>query len=475
MTTMNVLFMPHPPVAIPEVGGGKERAIAATLEGYKALANKVAHIRPSTIVVITPHGQSFSNGVSLLGVPDLQGDLSLFGVEGITLSKKLNIKLAHLIQLEWEAADDVSVLLDEKTAHSYGVSTAMDHGALVPLWFIESQYQNYALVHITTSGQGLLEHYKLGMGLKRAIDQSDETVVVLCSGDLSHALTNDGPYTYNPYGSEFDHRVVQAIKDKKPELLLSLDHQALENAAQCGLKSFLMGFGLMDGYDYASEVLSYEGPFGVGYLTGYLANDFTTICPSKLNAFEAERQSNFRHKTELEDDYVKIARRSIDFYIKTGRKLDVEGESDFQNLKSLAELRSIKAGSFVSIHKDGALRGCMGTIEGVTESLLDEIIYNAISACSKDPRFNPIEIEELMALDIKVDRLYEAELISDLNQLDVKKYGVIVEKGLKRGLLLPNLEGISTVEEQVRIAMEKARINTSEGVTYYRFEVERHG
>lgn len=138
------------------------------------------------------------------------------------------------------------------------------------------------------------------------------------------------------------------------------------------------------------------------------------------------------------------------------------------------EIRDRRAGAFVSIHKNGKLRGCIGTILPTKDSLAEEIITNAISASTQDPRFHPIVEEELPWIDVKVDVLGEPEQITGMDQLDVKKYGVIVTTGDKTGLLLPDLEGVDTVEEQVAIAFQKGGISTDEEVFLYRFEVVRH-
>ena len=133
-----------------------------------------------------------------------------------------------------------------------------------------------------------------------------------------------------------------------------------------------------------------------------------------------------------------------------------------------------RAGVFVSIKKEGQLRGCIGTIQAVRGSVAEEIIENAVSAASSDPRFSPIEPEELEKLTISVDVLGETQKIDSPDQLDVKRYGVVVTKGYRRGLLLPNLNGIDTVEEQIRIAKQKAGIREQEEVELERFEVIRH-
>ncbi len=174
------------------------------------------------------------------------------------------------------------------------------------------------------------------------------------------------------------------------------------------------------------------------------------------------------------DDYVMVATATIEKYVKTSRKLMLEEIEDQLSEETVYDMTHEKAGAFVSIHERGLLRGCIGTISPTADNLFEEIVYSAISACSSDPRFYPVREEELEGLELKVDRLYPAEPINDLMELDVIKYGVIVEKGRKRGLLLPNLEGVDTVDEQVSIAMSKAGISANEDVELYRFEVERH-
>ena len=134
----------------------------------------------------------------------------------------------------------------------------------------------------------------------------------------------------------------------------------------------------------------------------------------------------------------------------------------------------MRAGAFVSIHKFGKLRGCIGTIEPVTDCVADEIIRNAVSASTQDPRFDPITKEELEWLEINVDVLGKAEKISSVTQLDVRRYGVIVSAGYRRGLLLPDLDGVDTPAQQVSIALQKAGIREEEPYQMERFEVIRH-
>lgn len=164
--------------------------------------------------------------------------------------------------------------------------------------------------------------------------------------------------------------------------------------------------------------------------------------------------------------HVKLALSAIEAYVRHGKILQVP-----KNIPP--ELLNSRAGVFVSLKKDGQLRGCIGTIEPVCKCLAEEIIANAISAATRDPRFLPVEESELDELVCSVDVLEPAEECQ-LCDLDPKRYGVIVENGMRRGLLLPDLEGIDTVDEQVEIAKRKAFIGSNEPVKLYRFRVTRY-
>jgi AmmeMemoRadiSam system protein A len=167
------------------------------------------------------------------------------------------------------------------------------------------------------------------------------------------------------------------------------------------------------------------------------------------------------------DIYVELARQSLTSYIKDGKKLQMP-----ERLPE--ELMNRRAGAFVSLHKNGELRGCIGTIGPTTYCVAQEIINNAISASTRDPRFPAVKEDEIDQLEINVDVLGEAEPVASPDELDVKRYGVIVSNGMRRGLLLPDLDGVDTVEQQISIARQKAGIGPSEKIELQRFEVVRH-
>ncbi|GAI21931.1 unnamed protein product [marine sediment metagenome] len=172
-------------------------------------------------------------------------------------------------------------------------------------------------------------------------------------------------------------------------------------------------------------------------------------------------------KAKEESAYVRLARETIENYIKQGKIIT-------PSLGLPEEMINQKAGVFVSLKKNGNLRGCIGTFMPTQKNIAQEIIKNAISAAVDDPRFSSVNVSELEDLSISVDVLSVPEEVKDISRLDPKKYGVIVSSGYKKGLLLPDLEGVDTVEYQIDIAKRKAGIYSGEKVKLYRFEVKRY-
>lgn len=163
---------------------------------------------------------------------------------------------------------------------------------------------------------------------------------------------------------------------------------------------------------------------------------------------------------------VELAKDTVAKYVTEGKKPSPPSELT-------PEMRE-KAGVFVSIHKHGDLRGCIGTFEPQKRNVAEEIITNAISSATQDPRFDPVTPDELDDLDYSVDVLTSPEPVADAGALDPKKYGIIVEAGWRRGLLLPDLEGVDTVDYQIDICRQKGGVAPDEPVQLYRFEVKRY-
>ena len=459
-------LMPHPPILIPEIGKGAEKECQGLIDGLKEIADNVKALKPDTIIVITPHGPVFSDGIAIGYDTILKGDLGLFGYEEITCKKSNDVELVDKLIFESGKIEVPCLKLNDENASYFNISKALDHGVSVPLHFIDQVYRSYKLVHITYGLFSSPKLYEFGRVIQQVIEALDRKVVIIASGDMSHCLKSEGPYEFHPSGAVFDQEIRTILEEKDVLSAMFFDEKLQQNAGECGKRSIDMMLGSLDGYNFNSTVYGYDGPFGVGYLAmGFeeLVNDSTRLFTEKI---EKAYNNNQENRLSKESDFVKLARRAIEQYF------GLREEIFYDTLP--AEMFEAKAGTFVSLKKHGALRGCIGTIGPTEDHVALEVVANAIKAAFEDPRFPALEQDELSDLEITVDVLLAPEPITDISKLDVKKYGVIVTADYKRGLLLPNLEGIDTVEEQLRIAMQKGSITEDDDYTLERFEVARY-
>ena len=460
MSVTTAFIVPHPPLLIPEVGRGQEKRVENTVKAYEKAAAEIAAIAPETILVISPHSVMYQDYIHISPGESASGDFGQFGAPGVTLRAAYDRELVSGIEEAAQKQGIYAGTLGEK-------QKKLDHGTMIPLYFINQKYRDYKLVRISISGLGFRDHYAFGRCISSAVALLHRNVVVIASGDLSHRLKEEGPYSYAPEGPEFDREVVAAMQKADFLRFLQFDETFCESAGECGLRSFLIMAGIFDGKAVEAEFLSYEGPFGVGYaVCGFRAGGQDTSRKFE-ERFVTEQVKALAERKAGEDEYVKLARLSLETYIKEKKPLAVKPELP-------EDLLDHDAGVFVSLKKDGKLRGCIGTISPTTACVADEIIRNAISAGTGDPRFEPVIAEELPWLVYSVDVLGKAEPVASREELDPERYGVIVEKGRKRGLLLPALEGVKTVEQQLAIALKKAGIPLDEDYTIQRFEVVRH-
>ena len=461
-------IFPHPPIMVPEIGKGSQREAGATLAALEKAAGEIERLGPSTIVLTTPHGPVFQDFIHINIKQTLSGDLKRFNAPDVKLGFENNLQLAGSIMRIANTEGIPCGGLDELLVSKYKISDELDHGAMIPLYFIAKKYEHFKLLHISIAGLPFKDLYRFGSCISRAVElHSDESVVFIASGDLSHKLKEDGPYGFNKNGPEFDRRLLKNFSAPDPEALLQYDEDFLESAGECGMRSFIMMFGALDGRKIESSVYSYEGPFGVGYAVAEFKPGARLPGESLLEKLVRTEMESVEEQRSSEDPYVALARKALELYVANGTVIDLPDVLP-------AEMAKKRAGVFVSIKKSGKLRGCIGTIAPTRRNIAEEIIHNAISAGTQDPRFNPVEGEELDNLTYSVDVLGEAEAIASMEELDVGRYGVIVRAGRRSGLLLPDLEGVETPEKQVSIALQKAGIRPSEKYIMERFEVIRH-
>ena len=458
MSIIAAYMVPHPPMIIPQIGRGTEKQIQETIDAYRNVAREIASLKPETIIISSPHSVMYSDYFHISPGKNAAGDFSNFRARDVRFQETYDEELVTRICSLSDAEDFPAGTLGER-------DRTLDHGTMIPLYFIRQFYSDFQLVRLGLSGLPLVDHYAFGRIIQKAVEDLDRRVVFVASGDLSHKLQSYGPYGYAKEGPQYDARVMDVCSRAAFGELLDFDESFCEKAAECGHRSFVIMAGALDGRAVEAMQLSHQDVTGVGY--GICSFHPTGIDESRHFLEQNSSEPNNNASPASSDPCVQLARASLESYILSRKIIDVP-----QDLPE--DLTARRAGAFVSIHEHGQLRGCIGTISPARSNLAEEIIFNAISASTRDPRFPPIRKEELPFLEINVDVLGEPEDIESEDDLDVKRYGVIVTNGLRRGLLLPDLDGVETVQQQIAIAKQKAGIASYEKVSLQRFEVVRH-
>lgn len=461
MAVKGAVMVPHPPLIIPDVGRGQEKAIQATIDAYHEAAKKIASWQPDTVVVLSPHSIMYADYFHVSPGTGARGDFGQFRAPQVKIQVQYDTELVEALSQEAEAREIPAGTMGERDSR-------LDHATMIPLWFLNHYYTDYKTVRIGLSGLPLSQHYMLGQCIQKAAELCGRNIVVIGSGDLSHKLKEDGPYGFQKEGPEYDSRIMEVMGAAAFDQLFDFTEEFCDKAAECGHRSFVILAGTLDRLAVKAEKLSHEGTFGVGY--GVCTYEVEGRAPERnfLRQYEEKIAEEAKRRKESEDAYVRLARQTIEAYIGERKQISIPRDLP-------EEMYESRAGVFVSLKEEGRLRGCIGTITPVQKNIAEEIIANAISASTKDPRFHPVQPDELDKLVYSVDVLGTPEAITSPDELDVKRYGVIVTKGRKRGLLLPNLDGVDTVEDQITIAKQKAGISTyDDAVQLERFEVVRH-
>ena len=459
MSILAAYVVPHPPLIIPEVGRGEEKKIQLTINAYERAMKEAAELAPDTVIIASPHTVMYADYFHIAPGETASGSFAQFGAEGVAVTAHYDSVLAK--EVEMEAAE-----AGIEAGPVGGRNAALDHAVMIPLYFLQKHTRDFRLLRVGISGLSPLTHYNFGKCIAHAAETLGRRAVFIASGDLSHKLTPEGPYGFAPEGPRFDKACMKYLEEGDFLKLLRMERSIYEPAAECGLRSFWMMTGALDAKALKIKKLSYQGPFGVGY--GVVSCKVTRedVRRSFAERYEMLERRAREERRAAEDDYVQLARHAIETIVRTGKLPERP-----QGLPSeMAE----RAGVFVSLKKDGELRGCIGTFEPTAKNIAEEIMQNAASAALRDPRFPPVREDELDEIIYSVDVLTEPELVRGADELDARRYGVIVESRGRKGLLLPDLAGVDTAEEQLRIARKKGGIPEDAAIRIWRFEVTRH-
>ncbi len=445
---------PHPPILVPAIAGRRHEQVRQSVEAMKGLAAAIRELSPDTLVLISPHApvEPLAMGISVAG--SYRGDFSDFGAPDIRLSAAGDPELVAALKGECGARG-----VPLSTIGRSGISYRLDHGAAVPLYFLREAGVESALTLLSFSSLDMGAHLRFGAAISAAAVAVGRRVVLVASGDMSHRLAPGAPAGYSPAGKEFDGRLVELLRRSDYHGILSMDEDLRYQAGECGYRSLVVALGALPGS--RSELLSYEGPFGVGYAVARIVPDQAD--PSEHRG--AEKAGSTAERCGEEEEVLRLARGAVEGYVRSGRTPEPP--------MFPSGVLGGKAGAFVSLKIRGELRGCIGTFHPTEDTLAAEIIHSAVAAASRDPRFEPVEAWELPMLHYSVDILSSPEPVASLEQLDPKRYGVIVQYAGRRGLLLPDLEGVDSAEQQVDIARRKAGIPAGAAMELFRFTVRR--
>ncbi|MBI1946185.1 MAG: AmmeMemoRadiSam system protein A [Deltaproteobacteria bacterium] len=431
MISISVL-MCHAPIVVPAVGGARANACRASTRAMAKAARRVVEARPEAIVLLSPHTPRVRGAFSLVAGPRVKGDLGDFGAEQTSCDLPRGEGVVRAIG---EACREGGVALEEIRLRR------LDHGAMVPLAFlVEAGWRGETVVIGMPAEPTAEETAALGRAIKKAAEGKRWALVA--SGDCSHRLVPEAPAGFHPRAVEFDRALVEVVHAGDDAELFHMDEALRELAAEDVIDTAQVAASCTTS-SARREVLSYEGPFGVGYLVAVLSVGEDSGDDKKLEGL------------------VDVAEAALHQHLHGGRRHG-SAALDAGNF----------TGVFVTWRKNGDLRGCIGRMT-LTGSVADAVRELAVAAAVDDPRFPPVTKEELGELCGEVTLLHPTEPVDDVRQLDPRIFGVEVSAGWRRGVLLPDLEGVDTVEEQLAIVLRKAGIARHESYQLRRFRAQK--
>src|SRR5688572_4074356 len=259
---------PHPPIMVPEVGRESIAAVRSSIDAMGEFTKRVIEAGAESVIVISPHARLEVESFVAYQGPEVFGDFANFHAPGTEFALRVDEEL--LTAITRSAASEkynVSLLVDE----------VLDHGTAVPLYFLLRNGWEGQVVALGYSFLSNHDHLRFGSCIAKAVDQLGRRVAFIASGDLSHRLKPEAPAGYNPSAHCFDEEVVDALRANKPDRIVEIDHTLRRLAGECGYRSMLVAIGAASELPLRCEVMSYEAPFGVGYLVAQLTKDRKSI------------------------------------------------------------------------------------------------------------------------------------------------------------------------------------------------------
>lgn len=249
---------PHPPIIIPTIGTKEDHhLVSKTIEGMKKLGELFQEKKVDTLIIVSPHAPVDLDFFTVLSGERLCGNFQMFGDFETKLCFDNDKEIIEKIK-QMGKIDNIPL--------RFLNINSLDHGTLVPLYYLSKKFSHFKLVSIAYSFLNREEHLKFGNTLFKIMKNSPKNIAFVASGDLSHRLIPGAPAGFSPYGKEFDEKLIRLLRRKDIEGILNLDPEFVEEAGECGYRSIIILLGILKNLNWEPEIISYEGPFGVGYL-----------------------------------------------------------------------------------------------------------------------------------------------------------------------------------------------------------------
>ncbi|MBI2606786.1 MAG: AmmeMemoRadiSam system radical SAM enzyme [Deltaproteobacteria bacterium] len=468
------VLMCHAPIVIPEIAGRRARLVRRSSEAMREAAAHLVAARPDVIIVLSPHAPRLESAFGVMDGKELSGDFRQFGCPWIGVRAPNDAKARDLIFQSARGGGGIAI---EPLR-----AGALDHGAMVPMWFLANAGWNGRTVVVSFPYSPKHEECRaMGRAIADAARRAGERWAILASGDMSHRLTPDAPSGYHPEAKKFDRAFSENLAAGRFDAAVSIDPALRDLAAEDVVDSVEIAAAATGFSASGTRVLSYEGPFGVGYLIAILHAEGT---PSRMIPDESADREN-RSAPGLHRKLLDSAREAIRKHLnKAAPAPDATADAAPSATPNAttepceAKDAHLARGVFVTLWTKSAggqkaLRGCIGRHARLYDTLPEEIADCAVSSATQDPRFSPVTLQELAGLSIEIALLEKPERVSDLSLLDPATYGVIVKSGWRQATLLPGIEGIETVEDQLLAVTKKAGIKPDDPLTVFRFPVRK--
>lgn len=465
MTIASAVLMCHAPIVLPQIAGDEAARCQATTAAMHQAARALLLHEPDVVVLVSPHAPRERTRWGISHERTLSGSFARFGHRELALSFSGAPDAARALV---SAAQDHD--LPTRALPAYD----LDHGSLVPMWFLHCAQRalcreqdaaptrfspRILLVALPYPSIDAQHEVRFGEAVASAASACGERWAVLASGDMSHRLSIDAPGGFDARAAEFDERFVAHLQRGDLRGAIELPAELIERAGQDVVQSTAVAAGAVAFSPLGAHTLGYEGPFGVGYCEAVLYDE------ARAHATLETMPAPPAPPAAL----VELALAAIAQKLRDERRI---------RPASLAAPWDQPRAVFVTLRSpDGTLRGCVGRTKPLFPSLAEEVVDCAIGAALRDPRMPHVTADELPTLQVEVSVLAAPEPIASPSQLDPARYGVIVEQEMthetRRGLLLPAIDGIDTVADQLRVVAHKAGLDPSLPYRMERFTVDK--